>query len=75
MQIQNTRLPFLIRITVGQETEGIHMDAYLESFIEDMVNNLEYRSGIFKKTWDFATATLFMVVMSPFAAWGILNLR
>lgn len=51
------------------------MDAYLDSFIEDMVNNFEYRSGIFKKTWDFATATLFMVVMSPFAALGLLNLR
>jgi len=28
------------------------MDAYLERFIDDMVNNLEYRNGIFKSFWE-----------------------
>jgi len=37
------------------------MDAYLERFIDNMLDNLEYRNGIFTKGWNSVYAVLLVV--------------
>ena len=44
------------------------MDAYLERFIDDMLENLEYRNGIFAKGWNGVHAALLIVFSLPVVA-------
>ncbi len=51
------------------------MDAYLDDFVSGVMENMQYRNGIFKQWWDYSTVILFMVCISPFLALGVLKYR